>query len=175
MRKVLRFAVDNQRPLTDRWRGESAVKNRRRRAFASLLLTLGACDPMVSYVVTRQTLVGVDCPDATRDYVMTRKLSCCPDRAPQVTKGRITLGTDDYEREIFGDRKTHFAQSSEYIDVFGGALGSGEVWARLQLTCPSTGAVVYDSGEVLRDHAFCKQDKRYLFLFEGHGDLQCPR
>ncbi len=151
------------------------MKNRRRRAIASMLLTLGACDPMVSYVVTRRTLVGVDCPDATRDFVMTRKLSCCPDRAPQVAKGRITLGTDDYEREVFGAGKAHFEQSSGYIDLYGGALGSGEVWARVQLTCPSTGAVVYDSGEVLRDDAFCQQGRRFLFLFEGRGDLQCSR
>jgi hypothetical protein len=139
---------------------------------------------MVHYVVTRPRVVG-DCPDATRDFVITRKLSCCPKREPETVKGRITLGADDYQREVFGAGKVRLKQSSDYVDVFGGALGSDEVWARLQVTCPSTGTVVFDSGEVRREDAFCKQDKRFLFLFEGHarrgandsccpGDLKCP-
>ena len=63
-----------------------------------------------------------------------------------------------------------YLKHSEYLDVFGGALGSQEVWARLQMTCPSTGAVVFDSGEVRRENAFCGQ-RPYSFRF----DSRCPR
>jgi hypothetical protein len=76
-------------------------------------------------------------------------------------------------------------QSSDYIDVFRGALGSGEVWARLLVTCPSTGTIVYDSGE-RREDTFCEQGKQFLFLVERHAqreashsccpnNLKCPR
>src|SRR6516162_9983374 len=121
----------------------------------AMLLLLCSCDPMVSYVVTRRAMVGVDCPDATRDFVITRKLICCPKRRPEIERGRITLGADEDRREVFGAGDTRLKHSSDYVDVFGGALGSGEVWARLQVTCPSTRAVVFDSGEVRRDDAFC--------------------
>lgn len=135
-----------------------------------LLLLLCSCDPTVRYVVTRRAFAGSDCADASRDFVITRKLTCCPEQEPRVEKGRITFGADEDRREIVGAGEDRLEHSSEYIDVFGGALGSGEVWARLQVTCPSTGAVVFDSGEVRREDAFCKQGRRYWFLFDG----ECP-
>lgn len=134
-----------------------------------LLSLLCACDPMVHYMVTRRAAVGADCPDATRDFVITRKLSCCLDREPQIARGRITFGADEDRREVFGAGDIRL-KHSEYLDVFGGALGSDEVWGRLQMTCPSTGAVVFDSGEVRREDGFC-EPKPYSFRF----DSKCPR
>lgn len=134
-----------------------------------VLSLLCACDPMVHYVVTRRAAIGAACPDATRDFVLTRKRSCCLDRDPEVSRGRITFGADEDRREVDGSGEIHLTRS-EYLDVYGGAFGSPEVWARLQITCPSTGAVVFDSGEVRRETAFC-EPKPYSFRF----DSRCPR
>jgi hypothetical protein len=142
---------------------------------------------MVRYVVSRPAMVGSGCADSSRDFVFTRKLACCPDRDPRVEKGRITFGANEDRRELDGlgdDRLTH---ASDYVDVFGGALGSDVAWARLQVSCPSTKAVVFDSGEVRPGDAFCTQPgKVHLFLLEGHArrgatgaccpdHLKCPR
>jgi hypothetical protein len=140
-----------------------------------LLMFLGACDPMVRYVVTRRAAIGVDCPDAARDFVITRKLSCCPDRKLEATRGRITFGANEDLREVEGASDVRLKHSSEYLEVIGGVLGSEEDWARLQMTCPSTGAVVFDSGEVRSEDAFCKQGKQYMFFFEGRVLAGCPR
>lgn len=124
---------------------------------------------MVHYMVTRRAVVGADGPDATRAFVITRKLSCCLDSEPETARGRITFGADEDRREVYGSSEIRLTHSG-YLDVFGGALGSDEAWARLQVTCPSTGAVVFDSGEVRREDGFCDQ-KPYSFRF----DSKCPR
>lgn len=129
-------------------------------------LLLCSCDPMVHYMVTRPAAVGVGCPDAIRDYVITRKLSCCLDREPEIARGRITFGADEDRRRVYGSGEFRLPHSAEYLDVYGGALGSEEVWARLQMTCPSTGALVFDSGEVRRENGFCDQ-KPYWFRFDS--------
>ena len=80
----------------------------------------------------------------------------------------VACGDGDH-REVFGAGEIDL-QHSEHLGVFGGALGPEEVWARRQMTCPSTGAVVFDSGEVRRENGFRGQ-KRYSFRFAS----KCPR
>jgi hypothetical protein len=74
---------------------------------------------------------------------------------------------------VDGASTIRLKHSSDYVELLDGALGSAEDWARLQVTCPSTGAVVFDSGEVRHADAFCKQGRQFMFFFEGNS--KCPR
>src|SRR5687767_11382712 len=96
----------------------------------SLLLLLCSCDSGVRYVVTRRALLGDGCPDASRNFIMMRKLICCPEWEPQIEEGRIILGAGEDWRVVSGAGESRMRHSSDYVDVFGGALGSGVVWAR---------------------------------------------
>lgn len=147
------------------------------------LALIFACDPGVSYIVTRRAILSKNCPDISREFVMYRKLSCCPEWEPQIQRGRIIFGEKNDRLELHGIGTYEIEKSSDYISVFGGALGSGEDWASLQVICPSTGMTVYDSGEVYRADAFCKQGSGrwggYLYMFEGHAQKKgagscCP-
>ena len=149
---------------------------------ALILCILTACEPGVAYIVTHTAAIGRGCPDHDRNFILTRKLSCCPNLAPISMDGRFILGALVDYSELSGQGRYRLDHSSDYLTATAGALGDGEEWARLQIICPSTGTSLYDSGNVSREDAFCRQSATwsgFLFLFEKHSrrrpsDSCCP-
>lgn len=145
------------------------------RIFIITLLFLLNCEGGDLIIISKHAVIGNGCNGVERNFVLTIKDQYS--LVPAEHEGEIKIGTSGYEYQYKGYSKTYNEYKNDYLIIFGGQMGFD--WAKLKITCPITGKILFDSGEVAFQKAICFQDKTQLFFMEGHsqlkpGDSCCP-
>lgn len=124
-----------------------------KRTVLFLTVWLAGCEIGYSGMVRRSQAIGGACTDRHRKIVFIHKSQCCEE-----------LGR--YEETV---DLTKLQSQRGYLEILTGVVGDMPVWAQLQIICPSTGAMLYDSGRVSEAKAFCFEGNSYYYIFEGHA------
>lgn len=120
------------------------------------------CDKGYVLVASWETILGSNCKDKERSFILTRKFISLENHYD--TLGKITgIGTSEIKIKLADGQIIKVDQNGDFISLFSGALGSLPEWARLKIVCPSSGYVVFDSGVVKREDAFCESSDRSLY------------
>jgi hypothetical protein len=123
--------------------------------FISLFYFHQNCDPGYSTWVKKESIHGFNCKDTERTLVLIEK-SLHVDE-PSDSKGRITgIGSSQIHIQIDNAKKRIIEYNNvEIVYLVSGALGALPEWAQLKILCPSSGQVVFDSGVIKQEEAYC--------------------
>jgi hypothetical protein len=116
-----------------------------------ILLLLSNCEPGVRVAVDKDTVLGHGCPDSKRTFNLSRKLGANTDSYV----GEFIFKGNSIEIEMNESIHEAFMIDDKYIVVFGAALGSSYDSYRLEVRCPSSNKLLFDSHEVSEEEGSC--------------------
>lgn len=129
----------------------------------SLLMFKCILDRVDPIVISKQFVIGHGCKEPNRNIILTLKEESSSDEIEY--KGEIILGTEEYSYSLGNETPNVYKFENNYMHV--SSIMHDLVWVRLQVICPNTGKLVFDSGKQKSEEIVCYQEEGRIFFLNG--------